>query len=195
MNLEDALEIVSYKLALKLGEAAHDDPVLCSQTIRNALSDKESDTLRSIAAKEYMAATKMVNEHRKNFAKAQNERYLEENANEPGIQTTQSGLQYRVVKKGEGPTPSEEDTVVVDYEGSLTCGKRFDSSFERGEPSTFAVEKVIKGWQEGLQMMPKGSQFQFFIPGELAYGERGAGSDIPPHATLIFEVQLHDIVE
>ena len=119
-----------------------------------------------------------------------NQQYLEENAKKEGVQTTASGLQYRVLQEGTGPKPGAYDEVEVHYKGMLIDGKVFDSSYERGEPISFLLGQVIQGWKEGVQLMPVGSKWQVFIPSELAYGPRGAGADIGPNATLIFEVEL-----
>jgi len=121
------------------------------------------------------------------------EAYLAENAKKKGIITTASGLQYEVVKMGDGAKPLATDEVTVHYHGTTTNGEVFDSSKERGEPATFPLNGVIAGWTEGLQLMPKGSIFKLYLPSNLAYGERGAGEKIPPHAVLIFEVELLDI--
>ncbi|MGM9805516.1 MAG: FKBP-type peptidyl-prolyl cis-trans isomerase [Candidatus Aphodosoma sp.] len=127
--------------------------------------------------------------------KAKGEAFLAENAGKEGVISTGSGLQYKVVTMGDGAKPSATDKVKVHYHGTLTDGTVFDSSVERGEPSEFPVDGVIKGWTEGLQLMPVGSKFIFYIPYDLAYGERGAGSDIGPCETLVFEVELLDIVK
>lgn len=116
--------------------------------------------------------------------------YRAENAKKPGVQTTASGLQYKVVKAGTGRTPAASDTVTVNYRGTLVDGTEFDSSYKRGEPATFPVAGVIPGWTEALQLMKEGAQYQLVIPPELAYGERGAGGVIPPGATLVFDVEL-----
>ncbi|HEY1270579.1 MAG TPA: FKBP-type peptidyl-prolyl cis-trans isomerase, partial [Terriglobales bacterium] len=104
-----------------------------------------------------------------------------------------SGLQYKVLKTGDGPKPTAEDTVVCQYRGTLIDGKEFDSSYKGGQPATFPVKGVIKGWTEALQLMPVGSKWQLFVPSDLAYGDRGAGPDIGPNSTLIFEVELVSI--
>jgi FKBP-type peptidyl-prolyl cis-trans isomerase FklB len=109
---------------------------------------------------------------------------------EEGVVTTASGLQYKILKQGDGPKPAATDTVKVHYHGTLLSGKVFDSSVDRGEPISFPLNGVIKGWTEGVQLMPVGSKFKFFIPSELAYGDAGAGNDIGPGATLVFEVEL-----
>ena len=124
---------------------------------------------------------------------ADGEKFLAENKTKPGVKTTASGLQYKVMKEGSGPSPKETDTVVTNYRGTLINGTEFDSSYKRNEPVTFPVNGVIKGWTEALQLMKKGAKYQLFVPAGLAYGPRGAGQDIGPNATLIFEVELVDI--
>jgi FKBP-type peptidyl-prolyl cis-trans isomerase len=121
--------------------------------------------------------------------------FLEENKKKPGIITTESGLQYEVIKTGDGPKPSAQDRVQVHYKGTLIDGTEFDSSYSRGQPIDFALNGVIKGWIEGLQLMNVGSQYRFFIPSDLGYGAQSAGSNIPPYSTLIFEVELLDIIK
>ena len=122
--------------------------------------------------------------------------FLAENAKKPGVETTESGLQYKVVTAGDGPRPSAEDTVKVHYKGTLLDGTSFDDSYERGEPVTFPLSQVVPGWQEGIALMPVGSTYTFWNPSNLGYGERGTpGGPIGPNATLVFEVELLDIVE
>lgn len=116
--------------------------------------------------------------------------FLAANAKKEGVVTLPSGLQYKVIKKGTGPTPTPKDTVECNYRGTLIDGKEFDSSYKRGQPASFVLGQVIPGWIQGLQLMSVGSKYEFYIPGNLAYGERGAGADIGPNATLIFEVEL-----
>jgi FKBP-type peptidyl-prolyl cis-trans isomerase len=123
------------------------------------------------------------------------EKFLAENAQREGVTVTDSGLQYEVLVAGDGPKPTATDKVNVHYHGTLINGDVFDSSVDRGEPISFPLNRVIAGWTEGVQLMPVGSKYKFFIPSELAYGERGAGGRIGPNATLIFEVELLEIAE
>ena len=122
------------------------------------------------------------------------EKYLAENAKKEGIVTLPSGLQYQVLKEGNGKKPTAKDTVKCHYEGFLIDGTVFDSSVQRGEPATFPLQQVIAGWTEGLQLMQEGAKYRFFIPYRLAYGEGGAGNSIPPFAALIFDVELIQVV-
>lgn len=122
--------------------------------------------------------------------KKEGDAFLAKNKEEKGVVTLPSGLQYKIVKAGEGKKPADADTVECHYKGTLINGTEFDSSYRRGQPATFKVGGVIKGWQEALKLMPVGSKWQLFIPSDLAYGPAGAGQDIGPNATLIFEVEL-----
>ena len=122
------------------------------------------------------------------------EKFLAENSRKDGIVTLPSGLQYQVLKEGNGKKPSAKDTVQCHYEGTLIDGTVFDSSYQRGEPATFPLQQVIAGWTEGLQLMQEGAKYRFFIPYRLAYGEGGAGASIPPFAALIFDVELIQVV-
>lgn len=119
--------------------------------------------------------------------------FLAENGKKPDVKTTQSGLQFQVIKEGTGPQPKASDQVTVHYQGTLLDGTVFDSSIQRGQPAAFPLDKVIKGWSEGLQLMKVGSKYRFVIPFNLAYGATGAGENIDPYATLIFEVELLSI--
>ncbi|MGR9100293.1 MAG: FKBP-type peptidyl-prolyl cis-trans isomerase [Gammaproteobacteria bacterium] len=116
--------------------------------------------------------------------------FLSENAKNPEVVTTESGLQYLVINEGDGAKPFASDSVTVHYQGTTIDGEEFDSSYRRGEPATFPLNHVIAGWTEGLQLMSEGAKYRFFIPSELAYGERGAGRTIGPNSTLIFDVEL-----
>lgn len=126
--------------------------------------------------------------------KEEGEKYLAENAEKEGVVTLPSGLQYQVLSEGNGKTPKATDQVKCHYEGMLINGKMFDSSVQRGEPATFPLNQVIAGWTEGLQLMKEGAKYRFFIPYTLGYGERGAGANIPPFATLIFDVELIEVI-
>lgn len=127
-------------------------------------------------------------------AKVDGEKFLAENAQKEGVVTLPSGLQYKVLREGNGKKPKATDQVKCHYEGMLVDGTMFDSSFQRGEPATFPLNGVIAGWTEGLQLMQEGAKYRFFIPYQLGYGERGAGSSIPPFATLVFDVELIEVV-
>lgn len=127
--------------------------------------------------------------------KAQEEgaKFLAENGKKEGVKTTASGLQYEVIKEGEGKNPTAADKVTVHYKGTLLNGEEFDSSYSRGQPVTFPLGNVIPGWTEGVQLMKPGAKYKFFIPSDLAYGERGAGVKIGPNQTLVFEVELLEV--
>jgi peptidyl-prolyl cis-trans isomerase len=126
-------------------------------------------------------------------AKAAGEAFLAENGKKDGIVTLPSGLQYQVLKEGDGKKPSATDQVVCHYEGTLIDGTIFDSSYQRNQPATFGLNQVIAGWTEGVQLMQEGAKYRFFIPYNLAYGERGAGAQIPPFAALVFDVELIEV--
>ena len=168
--------------------------------IKVALLDnlkKEANVLMNAEeATEWLNKTMEAKEAEKNKAlSAEGEAFLAENAKREGVFVTESGLQYEVITMGEGEKPTAESTVKVHYHGTLIDGTVFDSSVQRGEPIEFPLGGVIKGWTEGLQLMPIGSKFILYIPYQLAYGERGAGADIAPYSALIFEVELLDIVK
>ena len=126
-------------------------------------------------------------------AKAAGEAFLAENGKKDGVVTLPSGLQYQVLKEGDGKKPSATDQVVCHYEGKLIDGTVFDSSYQRNQPATFGLNQVIAGWTEGVQLMQEGAKYRFFIPYNLAYGERGAGAQIPPFAALVFDVELIEV--
>jgi FKBP-type peptidyl-prolyl cis-trans isomerase FklB len=164
-------------------------PALSEQEIQAAFAE-----LRKImAAKEEEAMAEARKQGELN--KQQGDQFLAQNKAKPGVKTTPSGLQYKVLKAGNGPTPTATDKVRTHYHGTLIDGTVFDSSVQRGEPAEFPVGGVIRGWTEALQLMKVGDKWQLFIPSELAYGPRGAGDVIGPNATLIFEIELLEIVK
>ncbi|MCG6969661.1 MAG: FKBP-type peptidyl-prolyl cis-trans isomerase [Gammaproteobacteria bacterium] len=126
-------------------------------------------------------------------AKEAGEKFLAENKSKPGVKTLDNGIQYKVITEGKGEKPTLESSVVAHYRGTLIDGTEFDSSYKRGEPATFPLNGVIKGWQEVLPMMAVGSKWQVYIPSDLAYGERGAGANIGPNETLIFDIELVEV--
>ena len=127
-------------------------------------------------------------------AKSAGEEFLAANAKKEGVVTLPSGLQYQVLREGNGKRPKATDQVRCHYEGTLINGTVFDSSYKRGEPAVFGLNQVIKGWTEGVQLMQEGAKYRFFIPYDLAYGERGSGQQIPPFAALIFDVELIEVI-
>ena len=139
---------------------------------------------------EQEALQQAANAEKGKAAKAEGEQFLAENAKKEGVKTTASGLQYQVLREGNGKQPKITDQVECHYEGTLIDGTKFDSSYDRGQTATFPLNQVIAGWTEGLQLMHEGAKYRFFIPYQLAYGERGAGASIPPYAALIFDVEL-----
>ncbi len=197
--LKTEIDSVSYSLGVNIGNnlkgQGFGDINLAS--MMKAMEDVMGDKKLTIGEEEangiiqnYFAS--MMEKKAKEGRKA-GEAFLAENAKKAGVTTTASGLQYEVLKMGEGPKPVATDKVTVHYHGTLTDGKVFDSSVDRGEPATFPLNGVITGWTEALQLMPVGSKFRIYLPSDLAYGERGAGQLIGPHATLIFEVELLSI--
>jgi FKBP-type peptidyl-prolyl cis-trans isomerase len=197
----------SYALGMNLGmslkkQAVDVDPVVLSQGLKAAMAGG-----KTLLTQEEAQATLMEvqNDLRKKQQekmqvtgeanKTEGEAFLAANKAKEGVVTLPSGLQYKILKEGTGPKPTATDSVVCNYRGTLINGTEFDSSYKRGQPATFPVVGVIKGWTEALQLMPVGSKWQLFIPSSLAYAERGAGGEIGPNATLIFEVELMSIQE
>ena len=158
--------------------------------VMNSFMQKQMAVRTAEASKASAEASKVSVENKK-IGTA----FLTENKAKPGVVTTGSGLQYSIEKEGTGAKPTASDRVKVHYTGRLLDGKVFDSSVERGEPIVFGVTDVIKGWTEALQLMPVGSKWKLYIPADLAYGDRGAGADIKPGSTLVFDVELLDIVK
>jgi FKBP-type peptidyl-prolyl cis-trans isomerase FklB len=202
LDLKDQKDKESYSLGYQFGQNLKNQGVdinldIYTSGIRDALGGKDSlmsqEEIRATIGelqKRVMAARQkeLKEEAEKNLAESK--AFLEENKKKDGIKTLPSGLQYKILTEGSGKTPKATDTVTVHYRGTLINGTEFDSSYKRGQPVTFQVNGVIRGWNEALQLMKGGSKWQLFIPPELAYGERAAGPQIPPNSTLIFEVEL-----
>ena len=154
------------------------------------LTDEQVKETMTAYSKSMMEKQTVANKEAANKNAEAGEKFLAENKGKEGVKTTASGLQYKVIKEGTGPSPKETDTVETHYRGTLINGTEFDSSYSRNEPATFPVNRVIKGWTEALQLMKVGSKYELWIPPSIAYGERGAGQDIGPNETLHFEVEL-----
>jgi FKBP-type peptidyl-prolyl cis-trans isomerase FklB len=194
--LKSQKEKVSYIIGTDIGgnlkrQSVDVDPNILVRGIQDALSGA-----KPLLSKEEIQETMVA--FQKEMADKQKQRgeaFLSENKKKEGVKTLPSGLQYKVVKAGTGKKPKVNDTVTVNYRGTLIDGTEFDSSFRRGQPATFQVSGVIPGWTEAMQLMAEGAKWQLFIPPNLAYGERGAGGLIGPNATLIFEVELISVQE
>jgi len=182
------------KMNLEMFQKGMKDGFTGGKQILNEEEIKETMTAfqQKMRAKKQAEYMKRMEETKKQGEanKEKGEKFLEENKTKEGVVTLESGLQYKILKKGTGASPKATDTVKCHYKGTTIDGKEFDSSYKRGEPATFALNRVIKGWTEGLQLMKEGGKWQFFIPSELAYGERGAGQNIGPNEVLIFEIEL-----
>jgi FKBP-type peptidyl-prolyl cis-trans isomerase FklB len=196
---------VSYAIGMNIGTNLHRqavdvDPKILQQGLEDSLAggktllseDEAKATLMQLQTdmrqkqQEKMQQAAATN-------KKEGEAFLAANKSKDGVVTLPSGLQYKILTAGTGPKPTAGDSVVCNYRGTLIDGKEFDSSYKRGQPATFPVAGVIKGWTEALQLMPVGSKWQLFVPADLAYAEKGSGPDIGPNATLIFEVELLSI--
>lgn len=197
--MKNALDSFSYALGLSMANFYKEQGVenINVQLVTKALNDiksgkpllTEMDINNCIIS--YMEASKSKKaEGEKKIGQA----FLDSNKTQPGVVTLPSGLQYRILKEGTGAKPGPNDKVKVHYEGKLTNGKIFDSSIQRGEPIELNVNGVIPGWTEALQLMPVGSKWKLFIPSDLGYGDSGAGADIKPGATLVFDVELLEVI-
>jgi FKBP-type peptidyl-prolyl cis-trans isomerase FklB len=205
--LKDQKEKVSYiigrDIGAKLKEQSVDiDPDILARGIKDGLSGArpllsgpETREVMTAFEKELRAKQEAARKAAGEKNKKEGEAFLAENKKKEGVKTLPSGLQYKVIRPGTGKKPKAIDTVTTHYKGTLLDGTEFDSSYKRGKPATFAVNGVIPGWTEALQLMEEGAKWQLFIPPNLAYGERGAGQVIGPQATLIFEVELISIQE
>jgi FKBP-type peptidyl-prolyl cis-trans isomerase FklB len=160
---------------------------------KSPITEEEKQKLFETLQKNMREKAEKDNEEKGKANAEAGKKFLEENEKKEGVKKTASGLQYKVITEGTGAKPKETDMVTTHYKGTLLDGTEFDSSYSRNEPATFPVNGVIKGWTEALQMMPVGSKYQLFIPSDLAYGPRGAGPQIGPNSTLVFEVELISI--
>ena len=160
---------------------------------KQALSDSVMQQTMTAWQKDMMAKMNEIQKKAGEKNKKEGEAFLAENKKKPGVVTQPSGLQYKILKDGTGKSPKATDTVVVHYRGTLINGKEFDSSYRRNQPATLAVNQFVAGWVEALQRMKVGSKWQLFVPANLGYGENGAGQDIGPNSTLIFDLELLDI--
>lgn len=205
--LKDNKDKVSYSMGVRVGSSLKKESIEINQNAfiqgfkdalsgeQRLMSDQEVNETLMNFQKEMMAkeAARLKELGEKN--KKEGEAFLAENKKKEGVITLPSGLQYKIIKEGDGKIPTANDTVTIHYRGTLIDGTEFDSSYSRGQPATFPVKGVISGFSEALQLMKVGSKWQLFIPSNLAYGEHGAGDDIGPNATLIFEVELLSIKE
>jgi len=201
-TLKTPKEKLSYVIGVQIGsdfkgQKMELDPDIVARGMKDAiaggkllLSDQEAKEVIAAFQKERAAVDAETKKGLAEKNKKEGAAFLAANAKKEGVKTLPSGLQYKVIKEGAGRMPKATDQVETHYRGTLIDGREFDSSYKRGQPATFAVNGVIKGWTEALQLMKAGSKWQLFVPPELAYGERGAGSMIEPNATLIFEVEL-----
>jgi FKBP-type peptidyl-prolyl cis-trans isomerase len=205
LTLKTPKDKASYTIGLNIGrgmrkDSVDIDPNILSRGLKDGLAggkplltDEEAKTaltaLQSEVRKKQAEKMQLVGETNKK----EGEEFLAVNKTKEGVVSLPSGLQYKVLKEGTGPKPSATDSVVCNYRGTLLNDTEFDSSYKRGQPATFPVGGVIKGWTEALQLMPVGSKWQLFIPSELAYGQRGPSPEIGPNSTLIFEVELLSI--
>ena len=201
-QLKSQKDSVSYSIGLNIGNSFRQqsmevDPDVLAQGIKDVLSggkpmltEEEAKATLNALQNRMMAKQEETMKATGEKNKKDGEAYLAENKKKDSVVTLPSGLQYKVLKMGSGKKPKADQTVSVNYRGTLIDGTEFDNSYKRGQPATFAANGVIKGWTEAIQLMPVGSKWQLFIPPNLAYGESGRGPVIPPNATLIFEVEL-----
>lgn len=203
MSYTTTPDIVSYGLGRQFGDQLAADPFegLNAEAMAQGLMDALQGKASPIADEQFRQAFQEINDmmqakeaERAEAAAAEGEAFLAENAKKDNIVVTESGLQYEILVAGDGDKPSAESVVSTHYHGMLVDGSVFDSSVERGQPAEFPVNRVIPGWTEALQMMPKGSKWRLYIPHDLAYGPQGSGGKIPPYSALVFDVELLDIL-
>lgn len=201
MSFETKLESASYGIGVNIGQSLKAqglediNPNILAKAIGDVLSKNPLAISEQDAQKVVQEYVEENNKLRKEKNIVEGKAFLEENSKKAGVVSMPSGLQYEIITEGKGDTPKASDKVKTHYHGTLLNGLVFDSSVSRGEPITFPVTGVIQGWQQALKMMPVGSKWKLYVPYQLAYGERGAGAAIPPCSTLIFEVELLNIVD
>jgi FKBP-type peptidyl-prolyl cis-trans isomerase FklB len=204
LPLKTAKDKASYAIGMNMAkgmkaQGVDIDPAILARGLKDGLAGKQqlTDEEAQAALTQLQTDVKAKQEEKAKVAadtnKNEGDAFLAANKAQSGVVALPSGLQYRILKEGSGPKPTPADTVVCQYKGTLLNGKEFDSSYKRGQPATFPVGQVIKGWTEALQLMPVGSKWQLWIPPDLAYGPRAAGADIGPNSTLVFEVELVSI--
>ncbi len=190
------MDKISYALGLGIAQQLKSMNIkdFCIEDFTQSISDVMNGKETAMSARD---AQQLLNEYFENKAKEDAKgaieagaSYLKENGTREGVITTKSGLQYEILQEGNGNSPKATDKVRCHYEGRLIDGTVFDSSYQRGEPADFGLNQVIPGWTEGVQLMKEGAKYRFHIPYVLGYGERGAGSQIPPYSTLVFDVEL-----
>ena len=198
--LRNGLDSLSYAIGVNVGSYFKKQGVdhLNYAALDKALADIFGDKTLAISDEQaVMTIQQRLQEFmtkKADLVKVEGRKFLAENKKRPGVIELADGLQYEVIRRGTGPMPTDTSVVKVNYTGYLLSGKKFDASADHGGPATFPLNRVIKGWTEGLKQMPVGSSYKFYIPSDLGYGDRGAGNDIPGGATLIFEVDLLEIV-
>ena len=205
LKLTTQKEKLSYAIGMNIGQsmkkdALDIDPAILTRALKDALAGSKPQMTEEEAKavittfRNEMIAKKQAEEKKISDANKQaGEQFLATNKTREGVVTLPSGLQYKIIKQGDGPKPTATDTVETNYRGTLINGTEFDSSYKRGEPATFPVNQVIKGWTEALQLMPVGSKWQLFIPADLAYGPRSPSPEIGPNSALIFDIELLSI--
>jgi len=205
--LKDDKEKISYSVGVEIGTTLKKQgidvaPDVLTRGVRDGLTGAKTlmteeeiiETLTNFK-KEYIAKKQELSKQLAEKNKKEGEIFLAENKKKEGVKSLPSGLQYKVIKPGSGKKPKAEDLVTVHYRGTFIGGAEFDSSYRHGKPATFPANRVIPGWTEVLQLMEEGAKWEVFIPSKLAYGEQGAGNDIGPNATLIFEIELVSVQE
>jgi FKBP-type peptidyl-prolyl cis-trans isomerase len=205
LTLKTQKDKVSYAIGMNMGQSMKRDSLDLDPNIvlrgfkdataggKTLMTDEEVKTVLTALRAEMIKKQQAESQHVGEANKQAGQQFLAANKTKDGVITLPSGLQYKVLKQGTGPKPTAADTVVTNYRGTLLDGTEFDSSYKRGQPATFPVGQVIKGWTEALQLMPVGSKWQLFIPADLAYGERSPGAEIGPNSTLIFDIELLSI--